>query len=32
MKLIVQISCFNEEHALPQTAHKIVRHIPGMDK
>ena len=32
MKLIVQIPCFNEEAALPQTLADIPRTIPGVDR
>lgn len=31
MKLIIQIPCFNEEKALPQTIHDLPREIDGVD-
>ncbi len=31
MKLIIQIPCFNEEHALPDTLRDLPREIPGID-
>lgn len=31
MKLIIQIPCHNEEHALPETIQDLPRHIEGVD-
>ena len=32
MKLIIQISCFNEESTLPQTLEDLPRSLPGIDQ
>src|SRR3989338_8682064 len=32
MKLIIQISCLNEEESLPKTLQDLPRHIPGVDR
>ncbi len=31
VKLVIQIPCYNEEEALPQTLAELPRHLPGID-